>query len=195
MLPAELRDFLANLEAFGQANDQQQAERSKKMLNLEHETAALVSILIRASKARRILEIGTSNGYSTIWLADAAGPTGRVVSIDRDAEKIAFARENLNQAGLLNRVDLRVGEATGIITGLDGPFDVIFFDGDRTTAPGQLKILLPKLAPSALVLADNVLSHPEEIAGYINMIQSLAGFEHTVVPVGKGLSIACLRGE
>ncbi|MEQ1948557.1 MAG: class I SAM-dependent methyltransferase [Bryobacteraceae bacterium] len=194
MQPTELRDFLANLEAFGQANDQQQADRSKKMLNLERETAALISILLRAAKAQRILEIGTSNGYSTIWLANAAGPNGRVISIDRDAAKTNFARVNLRQAGLLDRVDLRVGEATEIIAGLDGPIDAVFFDADRITAPEQLKILLPKLAPSALVLADNVFSHPEEIAKYLERMASIPEFEHTVVPVGKGLSIACWRG-
>lgn len=193
MQPADLNAFLRDLEAFGISNDQREADRSKKMLNLERDTAELVSILIRASKAWKILEIGTSNGFSTIWLANSAGPDCEIVSIDRDQSKSAMARENLTRAGLLDRVHLRVGEATSIVAELEGPFDLVFFDGDRTTAPEQLRLLLPKLAPTALVLADNVLSHPQEIAGYLEAVRESGQFDHVVVPVGKGLSIACRR--
>jgi predicted O-methyltransferase YrrM len=87
-------------------------------------------------------------------------------------------------------VDLRLGDATDVIKTLPGPFDFVFFDADRTSAPGQLSLLLPKLAPQALVLADNVLSHPEEISGYLSMIKSLNQFQHVLIPVGKGLSVA-----
>ena len=132
MQPADLNAFLRDLEVFGIANDQRETDRSKKMLNLERDTAELVSILIRSSKARKILEIGTSNGFSTIWLAKAAGPDCEIVSIDRDPAKSAMARENLTRAGLLDRVDLRIGEATSIVAELEGPFDLVFFDGDRT---------------------------------------------------------------
>jgi predicted O-methyltransferase YrrM len=190
MPSVELDAFLCELEASGHANDQRESDRSKKMLNLERATAELVSMLIRLSRARRILEIGTSNGFSTIWLANAAGPEGRVTSIDRNAGKTALARENLERAGLLNRVDLRVGEATNVVASLSGPFDFVFFDADRWTAPDQVRELMPKLSPSALLVADNALSHPDEIAGYLAAIRAMPEFEHIVVPIGKGLSIA-----
>ena len=73
---------------------------------------------------------------------------------------------------------------------MPGPFDCVFFDADRWSAPGQLQLLLPKLADNVLLLADNVLSHPDEVAGYRQMVEQLPGFVWTVVPVGKGLHVA-----
>src|SRR5262249_37898035 len=157
----------------------------------EHDTAQLISILIRTSGCTRLLEIGTSNGYSTIWLAWAARHTGgRVTSIDRSPEKHRLAGINLRKAGLATLVDLVNGDATTIIKDISGPFDFVFFDADRSSAPTQLDILRTKLTPDALVLADNVLSHPDEIAPYLNAVEAMHEFDHMVVQVGKGLSLA-----
>ena len=191
----KLQNLLDELERAGAANDAVEADRSRKMLNLEPGTARLVAILARATSATRVLEIGTSNGYSTIWLGWAVAPAGgRVISIEKSPEKHAMARENLARAGLENYVELRLGDASEIARELPGPFDLVFFDADRLTAPEQLRILVPKLTPRALLLADNVLSHPDEIVGYLNAVADLSDFEHVVVPVGKGLSIACRAG-
>jgi predicted O-methyltransferase YrrM len=186
-----LLELLAEIEQQGVENDTRETDRGRRMLNLEPDTARLLSLLARSSRATRVLEVGTSSGYSTIWLASAVAEAGgRVVSIDRNPEKLAKARENLRRAGLIDSVDLRLGEASAVVRALDGPFDLVFFDGDRTSAPEQLRLLLPKLAPAALVLADNVLSHPGEIAPYLAAITQLEGFDHLVVPIGKGLSLA-----
>jgi len=145
---------------------------------------------VQSSRARRVLEIGTSNGYSTIWLAaSVAAAGGRVVSIDRSSWKHQMARDNLSQAGLLEHVDLCLGEAADVIASLPGPFDFVFFDADRISAPAQLNLLVPKLARPALMLADNALSHPDQIAGYLAAVRGMQ-WQHVVVPVGKGLSIA-----
>ena len=191
----KLQNLLDGLERAGAANNAVETDRSRKMLNLEPGTARLVAILARATSATRVLEIGTSNGYSTIWLGWAVAPAGgRVISIEKSPEKHAMARENLARAGLENYVELRLGDASEIARELPGPFDLVFFDADRLTAPEQLRILVPKLTPRALLLADNVLSHPDEIVGYLNAVADLSDFEHVVVPVGKGLSIACRAG-
>jgi predicted O-methyltransferase YrrM len=190
-MDAKLRELLAELERFGKDNDAQETERGKKMLNLEPETAQLLSILVRSSGARRVLEIGTSNGYSTIWLASAAAETGgQVISVDRSAAKQAQARKNLLRAGLADHVALILAEATEAVRDLAGPFDFVFFDGDRVTAPQQLELLVPKLAACTLIAADNALSHPDEIKGYLKAISGTEGFMHMVLPVGKGLSLA-----
>ena len=191
MRDAEIRAFLTGLYETGQQNDAQEQERSKKMLNLEPETAQFLNILIRSSRRTRLLEIGTSNGYSTIWLAWAVSLTGgQVISIDRDADKQAQADANLRQAGLREVVDLRCGNATEIVAGLPGPFDCVFFDADRYSAPAQLSLLMPKLTPDVLLLADNVLSHPTEIAAYLRAVETLPEFDRVIVPLGKGLSVA-----
>lgn len=186
-----IRDLLTELENWGRQNDVEHEDRSKKMLNLEPDTAQFISILIRSSKSKNILEIGTSNGYSTIWLGWAAQANdGHIISIDHDPAKHEMADENLRRAGLRERVELKAGDATEIIAALDGPLDLVFFDADRHSAPDQLKLLVPKLSQNALVLADNVISHPDQIAGYLAAIESLPAFEHMVIPVGKGLSLA-----
>jgi predicted O-methyltransferase YrrM len=191
-----LLTLLAELEQKGREHDARQTEHSKKMLNLEPDTARLVHILARSSRAKRILEIGTSNGYSTIWLASVVAENGgRVTTIDVSADKQTMARENLRRAGLLDFVELLLGKAGTIVKELAGPFDVVFIDADRTGAAENLKALMPKLAPSVLLLADNVHSHPEEIAGYLAAVKKLEEFEHVVVPIGKGLSVAYRRGK
>jgi predicted O-methyltransferase YrrM len=190
-MDADTRAVLAQLQHWGRENDARHQDRSQKMLNLHPDTAHLVSILICASRRRHLLEIGTSNGYGTIWLAWSARKTqGRVISIDRSADKLKLADENLRRAGLRDVVNLQHGDATEIVRSLPGPFDLVFFDADRVTAPTQFQILLPKLTSDVLVLSDNALSHPEEIAPYLALFEARPEFEHTIVPVGNGLSLA-----
>lgn len=187
----KVKNVLNELEAWGKENDEHEQDRAHKMLNLEPDTAKLISILVRSGQRKHLLEIGTSNGYSTIWLAWAAKATGgHVTSIERDSRKESMADANLRRAGLRDLVDLIIGDATEVVDRLDGPFDLVFFDADRISAPAQLQLLLPKLMSGALVLADNVISHPDQIAGYLQAIEALSDFDHIVVPVGKGLSIA-----
>jgi predicted O-methyltransferase YrrM len=190
-MDSALAHLLDELSAAGLAHDAGEPVHARRRLNLEPETARLVAILVRGGRRTRVLEIGTSNGYSTIWLAWAVREAGgTVTSVERDAGKQAEAAANLRRAGLLNAVRLVPGDATEVVAGLAGPFDCVFFDADRVSAPDQLRLLLPKLAPDALLLADNVLSHPGEIAGYLAALEELDEFERVVVPVGKGLSVA-----
>ncbi len=189
-----IKRVLAELEAWGLDNDARETERARKMLNLEPDTALLISILIRSSQRTRLLEIGTSNGYSTIWLAWAARSTGgQVLSVERNPDKLQMADANLRRVGLRERVDLRQGDAQEVVAGLPGPFDCMFLDADRSIYPALLESLLPKLTAGALVLADNVHSHPDEIACYLEAISARPEFDQVVVGVGKGLSIAYKR--
>jgi predicted O-methyltransferase YrrM len=191
MKDVDMRAFLAELYEAGQQHDAQEQEHSKKMLNLNPETAQFLHILLRSSRRTRLLEIGTSNGYSTIWLAWAVSTTGgRVISIDRDAHKQVLADEHLRRVGLREVVDLICGDATEIVARLPGPFDCIFFDADRFSAPAQLALLIPKLTPDVFLLADNVLSHPYEIVGYLKALEALPHFDLLILPIGKGLSVA-----
>jgi predicted O-methyltransferase YrrM len=187
----EIRAFLSRLYERGLQHDSREQEHSKRLRNLEPDTAQLLHILIRSTRRTRLLEIGTSNGYSTIWQAWAARETaGRVISIERDVQRQAQADENLRQAGLREVVDLVCGDANEVLTQLPGPFDWVFFDADRYDAGQQLALLVPKLTPDVFVLADNVLSHPNEVAGYLSELHSLPMFDRIIIPIGKGLSLA-----
>src|SRR5438093_1228317 len=96
-----LRSLLVELECFGRENDARASHRSEKMLNITPETGELLAILIQAVQARRVLEIGTSNGYSTLWLADAVRTfSGTVITVEVAAAKAELARQNLERAGL-----------------------------------------------------------------------------------------------
>lgn len=187
-----LAQILADLETLGREHDAAQTERSRRMLNLEPDTAQLISILVQSGRKTRGLEIGTSNGYSTLWLADAVRQTGgHVVSIDISAEKHALADANLRRAGLREYVTLLTGDAADVLAGLTDAYDFVFLDADRRLYPALLPLILPRLLPGALLLADNVHSHPDEIADYLTAIAAHPDFVSMVVGVGKGLSIAC----
>jgi predicted O-methyltransferase YrrM len=191
----DILKLLRRLEMEGAQHDSRETEHGRKLLNLERLTAELIVVLLRIAGVRNLLEIGTSNGYSTVWLASTLGPRGgHVTSIDREASKHAMARENLASVDLLGYVDLVLGDATEIAGRLTGPFDCVFFDADRISAPRQLDLLLPKLLSPGLLLADNVISHPEQIAGYLARVEAIPGVSHAVAPVGKGLSIAHVPG-
>jgi len=192
----QLAAFLEDIFESGRSHDQDEPQHCRRFLNLEPETAVLLSILTRSSSRTSVLEIGTSNGYSTLWLAWAVVErVGQVTTIERDAAKQKLAHENLQRAGLRERVELLLGDATEIVAQLPGPFDMVFFDADRISAPRQLELLLPKLAPDVLLLADNAISHPDEVAAYLALVKTLPGFVHLVVPVGKGLSVAYRSGK
>src|SRR5579863_5926522 len=103
-----LRGLLRELEIRGRENDARAPDRARMMLNLDPASAQLISILVRAGGVKNAIEIGTSNAYSTIWLAWSLAPAGgRIVSIDRNPDKHTLARDNLRRANLLDLVELR----------------------------------------------------------------------------------------
>ena len=193
-LPAAIETILTELAEFGRRHDEAETEHSRRLLNLEWPAAETLHLLVRLSGRRRVLEIGTSNGFSTLWLAAALPATGAsLVSIERDREKQKQARFNLERAGLADKVTLLEGEASAVIAALEGPFDCVFFDADRVSAPAQLGLLLPKLAAGAAIFTDNVLSHPAQVAAYLDLVANDPRFDAVTLPVGKGLHMAVLR--
>ncbi len=161
------RRFADQLYAAGRVHDER-LPRLERFRNLEPPTAELLGILIRAAGARRILELGTSNGFSTIWLADAAEATGgSVVSVDVDAVRSGLARANLAQAGLEDRVQLSVAGAGQVLAQSgDGEWEFIFVDSERPAYTGYLPDLIRTLAPGGVVAVDNVLSHEAELVEF-----------------------------
>ncbi|HUX27337.1 MAG TPA: O-methyltransferase, partial [Terracidiphilus sp.] len=120
-----------------------------------------LEILARISGAKRILEIGTLGGYSTIWLARALPEGGLVITLELSQHHAAVARGNLSNAGVLGRVDLRVGRAADSLAALvaddAAPFDLIFIDADKPGYPEYLKWALKLSRPGTVIVADNVV--------------------------------------
>jgi predicted O-methyltransferase YrrM len=117
----------------------------------------LLHLLARSSGARSILEIGTLGGYSTIWLARALPPGGRLVSLEADPEHARAARANVARAGLDGSVEIVLGRALDTLPGLEGPFDLVFLDADKEHNPEYLQWALELSRPGTLIVADNVV--------------------------------------
>jgi predicted O-methyltransferase YrrM len=126
-----------------------------------------LELLVRISGAHRVLEIGTLGGYSTLWLARALPQNGSVVSLELDPHHAAIARANLQNAGLLERAEIRIGRAIdslqSLIDGGAAPFDFIFIDADKAGYPDYLSWSLKLAHPGTLIVADNVVRDGEVI--------------------------------
>jgi len=182
------------LEA-SQAHDAVQADRLLRFRNVEPETAELLALLIRSTRARRILEIGTSNGYSTLWLADAAEATeGTLVSVEIDPDRSELARANLSRAGLA--AELRTEDAAQTLQrASDGCWDFVFLDAERPAYVSYWPHLLRTLRPAGGLLAiDNVLSHAEEVEDVTRLIDAEPSVDSVLVPIGDGLRLV-VRGR
>jgi len=118
-------------------------------------------LLARIAGARTVLEVGTLGGYSTIWLARALPPGGRLVTLELDEGHAELARANLAAAGLSDVVELRVGRATDALAALDeegaGPFDLVFIDADKASTPTYFELSLKLVRPGGIILVDNVV--------------------------------------
>jgi predicted O-methyltransferase YrrM len=194
-MDSALTALLDQLARFGAENDARETERPRRMLNITPDTGRLLWILIRSMRAAKILEVGTSNAFSTIWLADAARETGgRVTTLEVNAGKIRLALENLERAGLSDRVDIVEGRAEESLRRLDGPFDFVFLDADRPSYLTYLELVVPRLRPGGLLVADNVTSHAGELQDYLARVKSHPALFSVTVPIGNGEEISIKIG-
>lgn len=157
----------------------------------------LLETLAFVMRPRLVLEIGTFSGGSALWLARGMPADARLITCEVDPEHAAFARQRL--AGDA-RIELREGPALETIAGLDGPFDLVFIDADKTGYPAYLDAVLPKLAPHGLIVADNMLrdgrvleAEPDEstraIVDYNTRAASDPGLAAVLLTVRDGLSL------
>lgn len=119
--------------------------------------ARLLALLVQVSSAKRIFEMGSAIGYSTIWLARAAGPKARVYYTDGDPENAQRAREYFRRAGVAKRIHVSVGDALELLKKTPGKMDLIFNDVDKQQYPDVLRVALPKLRRGGLLITDNTL--------------------------------------
>jgi len=138
----------------------------------------LLQLLALIAGARRILEIGTLAGYSTIWLARGLAPGGRLVTLEADPHHAAVARSNLAAAGLADVVEVREGPALDSLLGLEGPFDLVFIDADKRNNPNYLDWALRLSRPGTVIVCDNVvrrgrITDPENAEGDVTGTRAL----------------------
>jgi caffeoyl-CoA O-methyltransferase len=166
---------------------------SERTRNLERETGGWLTLLARAVGAKRILEIGSSNGVSTIWLALAARETGgRVTGTEILPARAVEANDNLRAAGLEDWAEVIAGDAQEMVAGLDGPFDLVFIDAEKDDYAAHFLATVGKVRSGGLILADNVISH--DLSAYQAMVRTRADVQTATVPIGRGIEFTLKTG-
>lgn len=188
----ERRAIADELYEAGREYDSRQTNRLSRLRNLQPDAAALLAVFVRSAGAKRILEIGTSNGYSTLWLSDAAQATGgHVETLDIDPRRSEQARENLARAGLDDRVTCRTASAAQALTEYpDGAWDLIFLDAERAEYVGYWANVRRTLAPGGAVAVDNAISHAADLTALNRLLDEDPRLTTVLVPIGDGLIVA-----
>jgi predicted O-methyltransferase YrrM len=190
-----VQQTLDELFRAAERHDATQADRLDRWRVLEPDAGRFLWFLAQATRARTIVEVGTSRGVSTLWLADAARTTGgRVLSLDTDAAAQDDARRTVAAAGLAEQVTFRVQDGGAALAELgDESVDLLFLDAERVEYPAWWPHPVRVLRDGGVLVADNALSHPEEIAPLADLLARDPGLVTTTIPVGKGELVALRR--
>jgi predicted O-methyltransferase YrrM len=174
------------------------AFRSDKLVALDRDKAAFCYQLCRARNARRIVEVGTSYGVSTLYLAAAVrdnvragGGDGLVIGTEYEPEKARAARANFGEAGLSRFIELREGDLRETLKTLEGPIDFVLVDIWVSMARPALELVSPHLASGAMVIADNTAAYPDAYAAYFAFLRDPANqFRTMTLPFEGGLELS-----
>ena len=169
----------------------EQKSSIRRLWNIEDKTAELLQFLVKIKSPRKVLEIGTSNGFSAFCLSVAAYPT-EIHTIESDEKRYEMAKENLK---FRTNVIQSFGLAETIIPELDMKFDFVFIDAGKINYIDYIKLLKGKLATNALIVADNVLSHKETTKEYIEFLRVNPEFSTMTLDIESGLEITLFNDK
>lgn len=191
-----LKELLTELEQFGQQNDAAISERPRRMLNITRDTGEFLSVLVQATNAQRVLEIGTSNGYSTLWLAQAVQRVGgQVTTVELSEYKLEMAARNFERSGLSKVITQHRGEAGSMLESLDDAcFDLVFLDSKRSDYVQWWPNIQRVVRKGGLLVVDNATSHADEMADFMALVSADPDFTTCTVPVGNGEFLATRFG-
>ncbi|HEY6054926.1 MAG TPA: class I SAM-dependent methyltransferase [Gaiellaceae bacterium] len=191
MLDERILEVLRRLEREDTEERENDVPRELRARQIGPSTARLLFALVAPQTDCEILEIGGSRGYSTIWLAAGARHLGgRVVSFERDPRKIEAWHANIAEAGLEDWAELHEGDALELLPGIDDVFDVVFVDAEKEDYEQLFRLARTKVEAGALVVADNVLSHADDLAAYSAARQADPTLESVTLPLDNGLELS-----
>ncbi|HEX6988504.1 MAG TPA: O-methyltransferase [Bacillota bacterium] len=170
-----------------------QGEDLLPLLCLSRDAACLLHILVASIRARRVLEIGTSSGWSGTWIATALPEDGQLVTIEAEPRKVELARRTFADAGIAGRVRIVEGRALEVLPSIPGPFDLVFIDAVKSEYLAYFEAAAPLVLPGGLIVADNVISHAGEVQPYLEHVKAAPGYVSVTVPIGSGLEVTLKR--
>jgi predicted O-methyltransferase YrrM len=188
-LNTNLTSLLKEIYDFGVENDSHKILKEARMRNVTPVTGELLHFFIGMTGAKRILEIGTSNGYSTLWMADAVNNNGgQVITLEYDPDKAELAHTNFARSSFHSVIELIVDDAGRYLKNLEHQeFDLIFMDSDRVEYTGWWPDIQRVLKIGGLIVVDNAISHSKEIEPFHEMVKSTANMKQVKVPAEQGL--------
>ena len=191
----EFERFMQELYEKFHRHDLKQADRLHRYRNIEPESGRFLSMLIRAQQSKSILEIGTSTGYSTLWLAEAARQTqAMITTLEVDAERVIQAKQYATEIDLADLINFKVIDAQVYLGAEKEIFDFILLDAERDAYVSYWPHLSRLLkAKGGLLVVDNVISHAAEVEEFIALIQQDPRFIMSIVPIGAGLLMVGFR--
>ena len=186
-----VRAVLDRLERRDALEREQSVPRSERLRQITPDVGRFLHTLVLAARPRTIVEVGTSGGYSTIWLATAARSVGAsVITLEIDPAKVQTATVNLRDAALEGVVTLVQGDAFVFLRERKEAIDFVFLDAEKEDYLEFLDLIVPLLAPGGLLVADNLTSHAQDLAAFRQRALSDTRLSAVVVPIGRGELLA-----
>lgn len=186
----ELFDTLSALEMRDQKERQQGLPSAQRIRAMDPAAAKFLSMLVVSNKAQTIVEIGSGVGYSTLWLAYAASITnGKIITCEIDPAKADETRANLTKANLSGYAEVLTGDARTLLRQRQEAIDFVFIDAEKGQYETYFDVVYKRMKLGAMLVADNVVSHENELADYVTYMQNHPNLESVTVPLGRGLEI------
>ncbi|MDQ1096341.1 MULTISPECIES: O-methyltransferase [Chryseobacterium] len=185
----KLKNEILQLYRTLKEEDNTKENRLDRWRNLEPESAEFISIIIKGQNTRHMLELGTSNGFSTLWFADALKNTGgKLITVEIDPQRTQLAKDHLAAYSIQSDVEFITGDAKEYLHNADPFFNIIFLDAERRYYTDYWKDLKRLLSfKGSMLIVDNVVSHRNEVQGFIGLIEQEQAFSLSILPIGAGL--------
>lgn len=165
----------------------------KEFWNISRETGMLLNTFIKLMNSKSALELGTSNGYSGLWLAKALKTTGgKLTTIEYFDKRQSIAIENFRKCGVSDIIRTLQGSAIKVLSALspDEKFDFVFIDANKSEYVDYFELIKPHLTEKALIAADNITTHPDKVKSFIDAVDADNNFQYTILDIPGGLLIA-----